>query len=96
MLNLIFLCFQIPALINPQTDMHFNMNLIYTFISVILLIVYGQVMFDADEGNKTLFLHAINLHWFRLIIKLLDLEGLDGIFSKQRLQTVLTVNFVLG
>ena len=43
-INLVYLFWQIPAMINPKTDMHFNMNILYMFVSVVLMAVYGQVI----------------------------------------------------
>lgn len=69
------------GLTNPLTDMHFNMCLLYTIVSVIHLAAYGKVILDQDEGGKTSLLYAFNLHWFRIIIKMLDLEGLEDHIS---------------
>ena len=52
------------------------MNLLYTMTSLIIGVSYGQVMFESEEGSTSFFLFSFNLHWFRLLVKFLDLEQL--------------------
>jgi len=76
-MNLVYVVFQIKALMKPLNVMHFRMNLLYSIVSLIIGLAYCQVIFESEEGSITsFFMFAFNLHWFRMLVKMLDLEGL--------------------
>ena len=59
---------------NPNSDRQFNMACFYWTVSLICCAAYILIICGYEQENKSFFVHAINLHWFRIIVRLLDFE----------------------
>ena len=69
-----YMPYQLKNLLNPTTDRQLNMVCFYWAVTLICSAAYILIICGYEKENKSFFLHAINLHWFRIIIRMLDLE----------------------
>ena len=66
--------FQLRAIANPYTDIHYKVNLGYTIYN--LVVVCLLIMSYLRKANSILVLPALILANFRQVIRFLDLEDL--------------------
>ena len=72
--SLMYLPYQVINLMNPSSQRQFNMACFYWMVTLIVCAAYFLIICGYEQENKSFFLHAINLHWFRIIIRMLDIE----------------------